>query len=206
MPRRALAGTAHRNAAYARSKMSEKAPIIVVLGIDVEGKPHASRFEEHDATLVVRAAELMGFRVIHVPPENVELHAIAEGLPGGKIFATGRAFVPFVGRSAFDKLSALVERGVTIKERSASGAEPVLPRADMLTTEAINTADALWSKVEVGTVVLASRPELYGPGWWEGVVVEVKGDDLAVRWLDEPSEDPIQVARRQVALRHPAID
>jgi hypothetical protein len=186
--------------------MSEKVPIIVVLGIDIEGKPHASRFENCDATFVVRAAELMGFQVIHVPPDNAELHAIAEGLPVGKIFATGRAFVPFVGRSAFDKLTALVKGGLTIKGQSASGAEPVLPRADMLTSEAINTADALWSKVEVGTVVLASRPELYGPGWWEGVVVDVKGDDLAVRWLDEPSEDPIHVARRQVALRHPAGD
>src|SRR5437868_8164795 len=58
---------------------------------------------------VVRAAELMGFHAIRVAPDNTELHAIAERLPLGKIFATGRAFVPFVSRSAFDKLATLVD-------------------------------------------------------------------------------------------------
>jgi hypothetical protein len=184
--------------------MSEKAPIIVVLGIDVDGKPHASRFEDRDAPFVLRAAELMGFHVVHVPPENAELHAIAEALPAGKIFATGKAFVPYVGRAVFDKLAALVEGGVTILERAQSGAGLVRPRADMFTTDAIKTADALWSKIEVGTEVLAEEPELYGPGWWQGVVVSVDGEQLAVRWLDDPDEDPIRVERRNVALRHPA--
>ena len=186
--------------------MSEKVPIIVVLGIDIDGKAHGSRFEDRDAPYVLRAAELMGFHVVRVPPENTELHAIAEKLAVGKIFASGRAFVPFVGRAAFDKLTVLVESGFTIEERFASGAEPVLARADMYTTDAINTADALWSKIEVGTRVLATQPEVYGPGWWEGIVVGVAGDDLTVRWLDEQGEDPIQVARRYVALRHPAVD
>ena len=183
--------------------MSEKAPVIVVLGIDVDGKPHASRFAQRDAQFVLRAAELMGFHVIHVPPENAELHAVAEGLPVGKIYATGRAFVPFVGRAAFDNLTTLVEGGVTIVQRGTSGAGLVRPRADMFTTDAISTADALWSKIEVGTQVLAEEPELYGPGWWQGVVVAVNGNDLTVRWLDDTDEDPIKVERRHVALRHP---
>ena len=88
--------------------MSEKVPIIVVLGVDVDHKPHGSRFE---APFVQRAAELMGFHVIRVAPDNEELYAVATGLPLGKIFATGRAFVPFVGRAAFDKLVVLVEGG-----------------------------------------------------------------------------------------------
>src|SRR5437868_6812719 len=126
--------------------MAEKVPILVVLGIDMDGKPHASRFAEHDAPFVQRAAELMGFHVVRVPPDNAELHGIAKGLPLGKIFATGRAFVPFVRRSAFDKLATLVEGGVTIEARAAAGVAPVYPLADMFTTEAANTADALWSK------------------------------------------------------------
>jgi hypothetical protein len=76
----------------------------------------------------------------------------------------------------------------------------------MYTTEAINTADALWSKIEVGTVVLASQPDVYGPGWWEGIVVGITGDDLTLRWTDEPTEDPVKVSRRDVALRHPGAD
>jgi len=38
--------------------MTEKVPIIVVLGIDVDGRPHASRFDQRDARVVRRAAEL----------------------------------------------------------------------------------------------------------------------------------------------------
>jgi hypothetical protein len=186
--------------------MSEKVPILVVLGIDMSDKPHASRFPERDAPFVVRAAELMGFHAIRVPPDNTELHAIAEGLPLGKIFATGRAFVPFVGRSAFDKLAALVEGGVTIEARATSGAPPVYPLPDMFTTEAVNTADALWAKVEVGSVVLAAQPDVYGPGWWEGVVVAVDGDDLTLRWVDDPAEKAFHASRRDIALRHPRID
>ena len=42
--------------------MSEKVPILVVLGIDVDGKPHASRFADRDAPFVERAAELVRSR------------------------------------------------------------------------------------------------------------------------------------------------
>jgi hypothetical protein len=148
----------------------------------------------------------MGFHVIRVSPDNTELRAIAERLPLGKIFATGRAFVPFVGRSAFDKLATLVEGGVTIEARAISGALPVYPLADMFTTEAVNTADALWAKVEVGTVVLAAQPDVYGPGWWEGIVVGIDGDDLTLRWVDTPAEEPFHALRRDIALRHPGAD
>ena len=186
--------------------MIEKVPILVVLGIDIDGKPHASRFAERDARFVQRAAELMGFHAIQVPPENPELHALAEGLPLGKIFATGRAFVPFVARVAFDKLATLVEGGVTIEERKASGAKPVYPLAAMFTTEAVNTAEALWSKIEVGSVVLVTQPDDYGASWWESVVVAIDGDDLTLRWLDPPPDEPFHASRRQVALRHPGAD
>ena len=39
--------------------MTDKVPILVVLGTDIDGKPHGSRFEERDAPFVARAAELM---------------------------------------------------------------------------------------------------------------------------------------------------
>lgn len=183
--------------------MAEKVPILVVLGLDIDGKPHASRFAERDAPLLTRAAELMGFHVIRVPPDNAELYTVAEGLPLGKIFATGRAFVPFVARPAFDKLATLVEGGVTIEQRAISGAASVYPLADMFTTEAINTADALWARIEIGSVVLAEQPDTWGPGWWESLVVGAEGDDLTLRWMDESESEPFHASRRDVALRHP---
>lgn len=91
--------------------MSEKVPILVVLGADIDGKWHASRFDETDATPVTRAAELMGFHVIRVTADKDEVYGIAEALPPGKIFSSGKAFVPFVAYSAFEKLRELIEDG-----------------------------------------------------------------------------------------------
>ena len=68
---------------------------------------------------------------------------------------------------------------------------------------AAGSADALWGKIGVGSVVLAEQPEVYGPGWWEGVVVGVTGDELTIRWMDDATEEPLRVSRRNVALRHP---
>jgi hypothetical protein len=213
VPRCAFAGGGARNRLPEEvSTMTEKVPIIVVLGIDVDGRAHGSRFEERDAPFVMRAAELMGFNVIRIAPDNDELHAIAEKLPLGKIFATGRAFVPFVGRLAFDKLAELVEGGITACAPRAIGATPTEPDVSAASvfhsdaTEAVNTADALRSKVEVGTVVLAAQPDLYGEGWWEAVVVGVDGDDLTLRWMDDPAIEPFHLSRRDVVLRHPCAD
>jgi hypothetical protein len=169
---------------------------------------------------------MMGFHVISVSPENGELHGIAAALPLGKIFATGRAFVPFVSRAAFEKLAPLVEDGIGSAKPAASkpasdkpaakpdaiavtGTKPDKPQAVpdkpaiKPDAEAISSADALWAKIGIGSIVLAEQPEVYGPGWWESVVVAIKGDNLMIRWLDEPDEPPVRMSRRNVALRYP---
>lgn len=188
--------------------MTEKVPILVVLGIDIDGKPHGSRFDERDAPFAARAAEMMGFHVIRIAADNEELHTIAERLPVGKIFATGRAFVPFVGRSAFDKLATLVEGDITARAPRPIGAMPTAPNVSSAADAEIDPPDAyeaLWSNVEVGTMVLATLPSVYD-GWWESVVVAVKGDKLTLRWRDWPEEKRFRVTRRNVALLHPAAD
>jgi hypothetical protein len=209
VPRCAFAGRGARNRLPEEvSTMTEKVPILVVLGIDVDGRTHASRFEERDAPFVVRAAELMGFHAIHVASDNEELHAVAEQLPLGKIFATGRAFVPFVSRSAFDRLATMVEGGVTMRAPRAIGAMPTEPdvaSAADAEIDAGGAVDTLWSEVEIGSTVLATQPSDYD-GWWESIVVAVNGDDLTLRWRDGPPERPFHVSRRNVALLHPAAD
>jgi hypothetical protein len=204
VPRAALAAGGIGETAHAGGhSMSEKVPIIVVLGVDVDQKPHGSRFEERDAPFVQRAAELMGFHVMRIAPDNEELYALAAGLPVGKIFATGRAFVPFVSRAAFDKLAVLVEGGVTVETRATGHPPPRI--AAMFTEDAADAANELWAKIEVGTVVLAAAdPELYGQSWWEAVVVSIDDDDLTLRWVEDPTEEPFAVPRRDVGLRHPA--
>jgi hypothetical protein len=90
--------------------MTDTAPILVVYGIDPEGKPRASRFADRDAELATKAAELLGFRTAWIMDETG--HAIAEALPNGNVFARGNGFVRLVRQSAFDKLSVVVDVGV----------------------------------------------------------------------------------------------
>ena len=188
--------------------MTDKVPILVVLGTDIDGKPHGSRFEERDAPFVARAAELMGFHVVRITPDNAELHGIAEGLPLGKIFATGRAFVPFVARSAFDKLATLVDGDITARAPRPIDAMPTEFDVSALADAETDPPDAyetMWATVEVGSMVLATLPSAYD-GWWESIVVAVNGDNLTLRWRDAPKEKPFRVSRRNVALLHPAAD
>jgi hypothetical protein len=189
-------------------QMNEKVPILVVLGIDIDGRPHASRFEERDAPFAERAAELMGFHAIHVASDNEELHAVAEQLPVGKIFATGRAFVPFVGRPAFDKLATLVEGGITARAPRAIGATPTesgVSSATFVESDETKAVETLWSSLEVGSMVLATQPYAY-LGWFESIVLGIDGDILTLRWRDGAPEKPFRVSRRNVALLNPAAD
>jgi hypothetical protein len=90
--------------------MTDPAPILVVFGIDPEGKPRASHFAEKDAELAAKAATLLGFRTARITDEAGR--AIAEALPNGTVFARGNGFVRLVRQSVFDKLSAVVDGAV----------------------------------------------------------------------------------------------
>ena len=90
--------------------MTEPAPILVVFGIDGEGKARASRFAESDAELVTKAATLLGFCVASIKDEAGR--EIAGALPDGNVFARGNGFVRLVRQSVFERLCALVDEGV----------------------------------------------------------------------------------------------
>ena len=97
--------------------MTEPAPMLVVFGIDREGKPRASRFAERDAELATKAAGLLGFRTAWITDEAGR--AIAGRLPDGNVFARGNGFVRLVRQSAFDKLCAAVDGGVAATPEKA---------------------------------------------------------------------------------------
>src|SRR4051794_11571913 len=83
---------------------TEPATALVVFGRDNAGKPHASRFEPSEAELAEKAAGLMGMQVLR--PETDEQRALAAKLPKGRVFASGRAFVPFVAAGLYGPLAA----------------------------------------------------------------------------------------------------
>lgn len=209
--------------------VAKSEPALVVLGLDEKGKPHASWFDEGEAELATKAAGLMGMQVL--PLATDERRALASKLPHGRVFASGRGFVPFVARATFDQLAACEGLQRPPKPDGGDG-EPSTPNgpgrprkaADSGTGGVTHTPGepaggagdgdpgqpddphrpASWSEIQVGSLVLVS--EGVGKGWFESRVVEARGADLYVlQWRDWP-DFPREVRRREdLALLHPSF-
>jgi hypothetical protein len=163
---------------------------VVLFGLDGSGKAHASRFSLEDADLARMAAGLMGMQVL--PLTTDEQRAAAKGLPQGRVFASGRAFVPFVKAAVYERLKALAGYSVPAptpkrvsrraaaaahsdekrvsEAREAGKAEVAASQDDLAerveTTEQAEAGDA--TKV-VSTPSKADRPTW--PDGWEMVAV-----------------------------------
>jgi len=174
-------------------------PVLVVLGIDADNKPHASKFRVADKDIVLRAAGLMAYRVLRLSADDVG--KLAAPLPDGKVFATGRGFVPFVRRELYDKLAALLGTAaelkvpVTAQAGSNKGADKPTDAKQAASVSKPKAAPAQpaaalgspWSDIKVGTTVLARDDD--NESWFEATVASIADDDpnvLRLRWRDYP--------------------
>lgn len=94
-------------------------PTIVVLGRDDRGKPHASWFDEAQQIAARRAATLMGMQALPVSDDAVR--GLAARLPQGRVFESGKAFVPFVKGDLYDELVAHLPDGGEPSEAASAG-------------------------------------------------------------------------------------
>jgi hypothetical protein len=181
--------------------------MLVVLGVDAEGKPHASRFSPADSEQAVRAAGMMNFHAVNVG--DSELQKVATELPVGKIFVTGKGLVPFVKRDIFDKLAVLIGTDAEVRHEKSEAAASETPATGIEAQTAAKAANGTgngdpWDAIVVGAMVLASDGE---NGWFEAIVmsVEGKGDELNLRWRDYPQEPRIKCKRRAVGVLASAL-
>jgi hypothetical protein len=185
------------------------APALVVFGCDALGKPHASSFSQSEAALATKAAELMGLRLLPIRT-NTE-RALAAQVPKGRVFATGRAFVPFIKAALFTELqAAALNRGVNplklLTGPASTGAGETTPAA--LAAKGTGTAPVKqpcgWADIQVGAIVLAAAPPRY-QDWFECLVIAAEGQDLfTLRHCDWPKELPFVRRRVEIGLMHPA--
>ena len=109
--------------------------VIVLFGLDEEGKPRAARFPDDDPALISKAAQALGLRVgIATKGPHFE---IVQKLPIGRIYATGNGSVPKVAQEVYDQLNAIVggEPGAI---------SPTIPKS--------------WDELAPGHLVLAQSP------------------------------------------------
>ena len=79
-------------------------PELIVLGRGEAGKPQAARFPAGHNDLVTKAAKAMNLTVCKA--ESADVAELAKKLPTGRLYSTGRGFVPAVGQSLHGKLSS----------------------------------------------------------------------------------------------------
>lgn len=177
---------------------------LILLGRDDAGKAHASRFGATDSVAARSAAVTMGMAAL--PVVGKELETLAARLPAGKLFDSGRAFVPFVKGALYEQLhnhlpkadrEALAE-SMRVRREAAEAAKAA---ADNEPKEFTLPDD--WSKIVVGNLVLAFDRE--DEAWFEAYVIEDKGNDiLLLRWRGWPDYPNFTRQRNRLALLHPA--
>ncbi len=144
---------------------------LIVLGRDDQGKPRGARFPAGQANLVAKAAKAMNLTVCKA--DDPALAELAKKLPIGRLYATGRGFMPSVGRSLYDEIIEQLQlAGQRVPNEPDQGngrqAAPGLP--------------ATWDDIAVGHLVIAHESVI--EGWWEAIVLARDGDILTLKWRD----------------------
>jgi hypothetical protein len=186
---------------------------VVLFGHGDGGKPRAAYFPAAHAEAAVKAASLMGLRVLNVTgPETSE---VAAKLPAGRIHANGRGFVPFVRADLYAKIAALTGPRTT----EPAAAEPATTSAGSDHQRAVGGSSAAltvpgidaarlpqsWDDIGVGSVVIAGSPESDTElVYWEAIVTEQNDDMFTVRWRHYPRERKIARHRLNLARMCPA--
>ena len=159
-------------------------PALVIFGRDEGGRPHASTFTAVEAELAETAAGHMAMWVLHLTGD--EHRAAASELPAGRIFSSGKGFVPFCKETAYTRLQAL------------EGAFQPQPAAEPEPPE-YSHVPSRHDDIAVGALVLAC--EVPKHGFFESVVIGAPDDDLLeLRWLAWPALAPFVRRRAHVAL------
>jgi hypothetical protein len=157
--------------------MAQQKSIIVVAGLDQEQRPHAARFSHADETRATRAAALMGFKVGMA--QTSKALSLARALTKGRVFATGRALVPFVRQEVFDEM----QTSIAFEEPSPIEIEPAVAAGG--------------DPLAVGNVVLAAEGK---EGWWEAIVLNVDRNAVSLKWRDWPKMKQFTRSRADIAI------
>lgn len=170
-----------------RSELKKFGPTLVY-GLDKDGKPRGGRYPVLRDDFVSAAMD-MNFQLL---PVSEELAPLAAKLPLGRIYASGRVFIPPIRRPLFDKLQEAYRawQGQGVVQQDT----PVEPdrqaqrvRAPVnFEPESVDHLPADWDGIAVGDLVIAPiSPE---EGWWCSIVTEREEDLLTLRYRDYPKK------------------
>jgi hypothetical protein len=167
----------------------------VVFGMDESGKPKAARFSPDQMQQATEAARSLKLDICEVNSDA--LQEVAKKLPSGRIYARGRAFIPFIKRDLYDQL--LAARGVPVRNGTAAPSPAPTPEISPPPQLPLPFPQD-WEYITPGSVVLA--PEGPKDGWWEAVVLSRENRTLTLRYRDYPKMPKRVLDIHEVALLH----
>jgi hypothetical protein len=164
--------------------------VLIVLGFDEQQKPRGARFENTNLDLVTKAAAAMGLKVYRAT--TAEVPDVVKKLPVGRLYATGRGFVPNIRQDLYSDL--VVALALEPDEAVADPAEDKnkVPEARGLPRS--------WDEIGPGHLVIAQESQDYG--WWEAVVIERKDETFTLRYRDYPHLPKFVRHRSAIALMY----
>ena len=191
----------------------EAVPGLILFGRDERGRPHASQFAAAQAEAAARAATLMDLHTLIVTDTH---RTLASGLPQGRLFESGKAFVPFCSARVFADLLAAAGLPNTPPVRAASkvAEAPSAPTGGLGSAGAPGGAggaakppgDAVaadpWASITLGSVVLAKGDD--EDGYYAAKIIATKADrGLVLTWVDYPDLLEFTRHRHDLGLLRP---
>jgi hypothetical protein len=186
-------------------QQEKKAPAtpdkLFVFGMDDTGKPRGARFAEFNERALKFAVEL---KLTGVHPASPAFAEIGMKLPAGRLYSSGKAFIPNIRKDLVEKLdAALVASGDESRtHKLAAPSEGASDEISVRTTSPITSGlPRSWDSVGVGHVVLIHESPV--DGWWEATVEARDTEILTLRFRDYPRQPKFQRHISQVALINP---
>jgi hypothetical protein len=172
-----------------------------VFGIDADGKPRGARFAEFNKRGLSFALDL---GLIGVHPASPEFAELGMKLPPGRLYASGKGFIPNIRRDLIEKLSsALTAPGETSNQHRPPPVAQTDDGSPQVRTISPITSGLprSWDSIQPGHVVIIH--ESPADGWWEALVLTREAEILTLRFRDFPRQPQFQRHVSQVALINP---
>jgi hypothetical protein len=171
-----------------------------VFGIDNQGKPRGARFAEFDERALRFALDL---GLVGVHPATPTFAEVGMKLPQGRLYASGKGFMPNIRRDLVEKLSAvLATPGDESQKHKAAEGNSNPETANVRTISPITSGlPRNWDGIQPGHVVIIH--ESPADGWWEALVLAREAEILTLRFRDFPRQPQFQRHISQVALINP---
>lgn len=169
---------------------------LFVFGLDEDGKPRGGRFAEFNEKVVSAAAQM---KLASVHPASPAVTEIGMKLPVGRLYASGKAFVPPIRRDLLSKLKAALEAPGDDSHVHQPAPAPEKARAGGVVAAGLPRT---WESIDVGQLVLVEDDDP-GYGWWPCLVTKREGQVLTLRLRDYPDKGTYVRHIAQVGLVNP---